>query len=82
MYMIGSCPMDSINYDQSVVALCHRRRDPEDGYHHYSYLMDIPVLSLETNQTYANIYCAQCHADASHLEPWNISIHCNEDFDT
>lgn len=79
--MIGSCPMDSTNDDDSVAALCHRRMDTESSHHQYSYLMDIPVLSLATNRTYANIYCAQCHSDTRRLAPWNISVHCNDDYD-
>lgn len=41
--------------------------------------MDVPVLSLATNRTYANVYCALCHSDAANLASWNISYRCNVD---
>lgn len=83
MYMIGICPANgSSTDDQSVEALCRRRKNPESYFpHQYSYLIDIPVLSLATNRTYANVYCAQCHSDASQLSQWNISIKCNDNID-
>lgn len=73
MYMIGNCPANE--EDQELVASCQRRNDPEFS---YSHLTDIPVLSLVTNRTYANIYCAQCHSDIQNLANWNISIDCND----
>lgn len=83
MYMIGSCPTDnSFNEDESVEALCRRRKIPESYFpHQYSYLIDIPVLSLATNRTYANVYCAQCHSDAHELAQWNITIKCNDNIE-
>ncbi len=76
MYMIGSCPGIRSEEDESLTALCQRQKDPESF---YSYLIDIPVLSLKTNRTYANIYCARCHNDVLQLAQWNISIQCNKD---
>jgi hypothetical protein len=65
-----------------VEALCRRRKDPESYHEHqYSYLIDIPVLSLATNRTYANVYCAQCHFDSHQLAQWNISIKCDDDIE-
>ena len=82
MYMIGSCPTnDSSNDDESLEALCRRRQNPESYFHRYSYVIDIPVLSLATNRTYANVYCAQCHSDAYQLAQWNISIKCNDNIE-
>lgn len=76
MYVIGSCPARPLEEDESLAILCQRQNDPEIG---YSYLLDIPVLSLTTNRTYANIYCAQCHNDVQQLAQWNISVQCNKD---
>lgn len=76
MHMIGNCPVN--NEDQELTASCQRRNDPEFS---YSHLNDIPVLSLVTNRTYANIYCARCHSDIQQLANWNISIHCNDKID-
>lgn len=83
MYMIGSCPTNnSSNDDESLEALCRRRQNPESYFpRRYSYVIDIPVLSLATNRTYANVYCAQCHSDAYQLAQWNISIKCNDNIE-
>ena len=44
----------------------------------FKYLQDLPVHSLRTNRTYVNIFCAQCHGDATgDLMPYNVSIVCN-----
>ena len=61
--------------DESLPDLCHKKVNPSE----YTHLMDIPVLSLATNRTYANVFCARCHSDASRLARWNVSIECNED---
>ena len=78
--MIGKCPENTINNSQqkSLEAMCERRQSNDFIYTH---LMDIPVLSMETNQTYANIYCARCHSDAENLVNWSVSIQCNEHLD-
>lgn len=77
MYMIASCPNGSSeDEDESVATLCQHRKDFESGHPH---LADVPVLSLATNRTYANVYCAQCHSDFHRLAQWNTSIYCNED---
>ena len=72
--MIDNCPVTWSDEDD-LPALCQRRSDE------YSHLMDLPVLSLDTNRTYANVYCARCHSDAAHLASWNATIDCNEDID-
>ncbi len=78
--MIAKCPANfaaGSSVDVSLVAMCQR-----DLEFHYSYLMDIPVLSLKSNLTYANIYCARCHADDQHLAQWNkTSLRCNEQYE-
>lgn len=81
--MIESCPANNLfSNDEFLEALCRRRKDPESYYYHqYSYLIDIPVLSLATNRTYANVYCAQCHSDAHQLAQWNISFKCNDNIE-
>lgn len=84
--MIDECPArhqstwfgDDESEDESLPALCQKKPNPPSDYTH---LMDIPVLSLETNRTYANVFCARCHSDAARLARWNVSIECNEDFD-
>lgn len=77
VYMIGKCPA-SFHDDFSLAAMCQRKRHADPPIQ-YSYLMDIPVLSLTTNLTYANIYCARCHADDQELAEWEASFQCNED---
>lgn len=74
MFMIGSCPLDG---DSWLATSCQRWNESA----HYSHLTDVPVLSLITNRTYANVYCAQCHSDAQQLATWNISIECDKDFE-
>ena len=76
MYMIGKCPENSVN--NTLEAMCERRRS---GHYTYSHLMDIPVLSLESNRTYANIYCARCHSDAEQLANWHVSVQCTQQID-
>jgi hypothetical protein len=76
--MIDDCPTSRWfhdNDDESLPALCQKKTNPSD----YTHLIDIPVLSLETNRTYANVFCARCHSDAARLASWNVSIECNED---
>ena len=70
--MVAKCP--SMDEENNLAALCERVTIPDQS---YSHLMDIPVLSLETNRTYVNIFCAQCHADVNRLANWDISIECN-----
>jgi hypothetical protein len=70
--MIADCPED----DARSTA-CHREQvDHKD----YTYLMDIPVLSLKTNITYANIYCAKCNNDADYLARWNVNVDCTVNY--
>ena len=69
LYMIDNC----LDGDTRLAAMCHRQPvDDKD----YTYLMDLPVLSLETNVTYANIFCAQCHQDVARLAKWDAEIAC------
>ena len=77
MFMVGRCPEGSAGAD--LVAMCERVSIKDED---YFYLMDIPVLSLDTNRTYANIFCAQCHSDGSNLKQWTVrNIDCNRDED-
>ena len=81
--MIGNCPAHWFDENDKISSrynsnLCERI-PPSVG---YSFVLDLPVLSLDTNRTYANIYCARCHSDASHLASWNASIECNKDMHT
>jgi len=81
IYMIGKCPENTASdnpQQRTLEAMCERR---QNGDYTYSHLMDIPVLSLETNQTYANIYCARCNSDAEKLANWSVSIQCTEHLD-
>ena len=81
--MIGNCPANWIDqhekafrfYDLDDSKLC--KRIPNSLGH--TFQMDWPVLSLDTNRTYANIYCAECNADAAHLVKWNTSIECTKE---
>ncbi|KAK7085127.1 hypothetical protein SK128_019212 [Halocaridina rubra] len=43
----------------------------------YTYVLDLPVTSSDTNITYVNIHCAICNNDANHLYTWNVTINCN-----
>jgi len=73
--MVGKCPKESQEID--LAAMCERVSIKDRNYFH---LMDIPVLSLDTNRTYVNIFCAQCHSDASNLQEWTVNnIDCNKD---
>ncbi len=76
--MVDKCPSARFDDDdESLRALCQKKPSQSD----YTHLMDIPVLSLDTNRTYANVFCARCHSDAARLARWNVSIECNEDID-
>ena len=68
--MIADCP------EGSRSTACHRQVDDKD----YTYLMDIPVLSLKTNITYANIYCAKCNSDADYLAQWDVDVDCTVNY--
>ena len=60
--MVTSCPRDYVG-PQSVVTQCSRSS------YSYSYLLDLPVTSAASGRVFANLYCAQCHEDASDLLP-------------
>ena len=75
--MVGACPADFA--DLQLAALC--RKDPDDDTGGYSYLMDVPVMSLVTNLTYANVYCARCHSDDGRLAQWDLSVTCSDDYE-
>ena len=70
--MVGKCPNES--QETELMATCGRISVADEA---YSHLMDIPVLSLDTNRTYVNIFCARCHGDAGNLQPLTLSIDCN-----
>ena len=67
--MVGKCPQREEAVD--LVAGCQRVSTP------YSHLMDVPVLSLATNRTYVNIFCARCHSDVGNLKEWTTRVHCD-----
>ena len=69
LYMIDYCP----GGDTRLAAMCQRHPVEDKD---YTYLMDLPVLSLETNVTYANVFCAQCHEDVTRLAKWDAEIAC------
>lgn len=69
--MIGSCPRRT---DDALKSKCLREKRSYD----YSYIMDVPVLSLSTNKMYVNIFCAECHSDAQDLMPWMLNVECFE----
>lgn len=78
--MAAKCPLNWATSEDGkfVQAQCEREHS-RDVIH--TYLMDIPVLSLRTNRTYANVYCATCHSDADTLADWNISVGCSVDLE-
>ncbi|KAK4020210.1 hypothetical protein OUZ56_002208 [Daphnia magna] len=79
IYMINACPSTWVeDDDESLPALCRKSPNRLD----YTHLIDIPVLSLETNRTYANVFCARCHSDANRLASWNVSVECDVDINT
>jgi len=71
--MVGKCPEQS-QVEPDLITMCERQ-PMKDG--SYSHLMDIPVLSLDTNRTYVNIFCAQCHSDIDNLKQWTAHVDCN-----
>lgn len=73
IYVIGKCPSDSHDIHLENTCSGAGEDDPADIY------VDIPVRSLNTNITYANIYCATCHNDAHNLQDWNITVRCSAD---
>ena len=76
--MAAKCPANwATTEDKKLVKAQCERKHYEDLVH--TYIMDIPVLSLRTNRTYANVYCAACHADSDTLAAWNISVGCDVD---
>ncbi|XP_065579142.1 uncharacterized protein LOC136039387 isoform X1 [Artemia franciscana] len=68
IFMTAHCP-DGTKED--LRKLCERRI-PDDS---YNYILDLPVFSLNTKKTYANVYCARCNTDF-HLAQWNASVEC------
>lgn len=69
--MINRCPPNWTGND-SLPLLCQRNPNLTE----YSHLLDLPVFSLATNRSYANIYCAKCHFDTRHLAKWDLSVNC------
>ena len=69
--MINRCPPNWAGND-SLQLLCQRNPNLTE----YSHLLDLPVFSLATNRSYANIYCAKCHFDTRHLAKWDFSVNC------
>ena len=61
--MVTSCPRDYAG-PQSVVTQCSRSSSSS-----YSYILDLPVTSAASGRVFANLYCAQCHEDATDLLP-------------
>lgn len=75
--MIDDCPEDWTDVE-SLSIFCRKDLTLADG---YSYLLDVPVWSYDTNRTYANVYCARCHSDSAHLAKWNVSVDCEKNVD-
>lgn len=75
IYAIGGCPSTEGQNLSDLSAMCRMRTF--NTAIQYSYLMDVPVLSLDSNRTYTNIFCAQCNSDAVRLANWNVSYRCN-----
>lgn len=73
MYMLAACPRNA-TADASLLCRPGSADDAESGDH----LRDVPVRSLATGVTYANVYCARCHGDADRLQSWDASVQCSE----
>ena len=69
VYMVQYCPENYTNHD--VKSNCEQ-------IHRTTYLQNIPVQSHVTNQVYANLFCAICHADLN-LTTTKASIECNNE---
>ncbi|KAB7496047.1 hypothetical protein Anas_10721, partial [Armadillidium nasatum] len=46
----------------------------------YGVILDIPVLSLNTNYTYVNYYCAICNNDSSSILQLDFEIGCEDHY--
>ncbi|XP_066976733.1 uncharacterized protein [Macrobrachium rosenbergii] len=58
--------------DKTVENLCRQ----EVSASAYSYVLDLPVTSKDSNVTYVNFHCAVCNDDAANLHRWNVTINC------
>ena len=63
VYMVQYCPENYTNLD--VRSKC-------DAMDKKTYLQNIPVQSHVTNQVYANIFCAICHAGHKTFKDQNV----------
>ena len=69
--MIDSCPP---NYKEtSIISKCSK--DVENS--QYTYNIDLPVVSSETERLYANIFCAICNNDSQSLNEQSVGIMCD-----
>ncbi len=76
--MIDKCPNAESDNDEDDDASrlirdkCHGVNEP------HTYHSDLPVHSLATNNTYANVFCSLCHGEAtSDLAPFRVAVSCN-----
>lgn len=76
-FMIRKCPL---NYKYRLIKLkC------ESYYDYYDYdLRNIPILNIESNNTYFNIYCYLCNTqqelafpNLTNIKLWNVSLACS-----
>lgn len=72
-HMISKCDPSWKNYPESE--LCSGSH-PEDA------LLQIPVTSKKTLNTYRNIVCAHCHDDVLDLVFWEVEFHCRKQLQT
>lgn len=68
--MVTSCPAEWRDTEISLRCTKSVHRNS------YTYIIDVPVLSENTNVIYANVYCAACNNDSSAIAPTNLTIWC------
>ncbi|CAL4139132.1 unnamed protein product [Meganyctiphanes norvegica] len=73
IYIRGQC-RDGWQGEREI-ELCNRA---EVKYIRKNISLDLPITSLHTGITYANIYCAICNEDISSLSRWLPRLECNE----
>lgn len=72
MYMVSTCPAEW--QDPQVSLRCSKSDRLISGYTH---IIDVPVLSADSNILYANVYCAVCNNDTTEITGLSMEFKCN-----
>ncbi|XP_067682681.1 uncharacterized protein [Haliotis asinina] len=75
--IVTKCQNDAPNYTEDLAEKCEHGKL---GYVQDGRLVTAPH-PFNTSVTFRNKYCATCY-DVNNYTPWDVYIHCNEDFDS